>query len=269
MVMVADAALNNRLNNQSDFRLTGEVYVRSVKINKPMPSDVSIVFDDQIIEKGIEFVIGTDPSRETYTEEATIGEHDCRLIPVTDKNKYGYFKVDDSLIKPSDNKLTFELTYFDLGTSVIKLQYNSSSENYEKTEITKTNTNTWMTKSLTVTDAAFDNKQNNQADFRIMGESYIRRVAIKKGDVNTSAIKPIIQADFDVKVSFNQGMLRVSVPEEMIGEELSVYNLMGQLLFRTKMSHSEEMFHLDANSNFYIVVIQSGNAFVSKKIFAK
>ena len=54
-LMVADAALNNQLNNQADFRIKGAVYVRSVKMNKPMPSDVSVVFADQIIVKGMEF----------------------------------------------------------------------------------------------------------------------------------------------------------------------------------------------------------------------
>lgn len=267
-VMVTDVAFNNLLKNQSDFRIAGEVYIRSVNISRPMPSNVSIVFADNIIEKGIEFVVGTDPTRETYTEKATIGAHECRHIPATDKNKYGYFKVDDSLIKPSDNKLAFEITYFDIGTGAIKLHYNSSSENYEKTEITKTDTKTWMSRSFTVNDAAFDNKQNNQADFRIVGEAYIRRVAVRKEDLNTSAIKQIKKTDINVKVRLNQGMLKISVPEEMIHAKLSIYNLLGQLVYQNRMDQNEEMFHFGKDSNFYIVVLRSKNAFVSRKISA-
>ena len=117
-------------------------------------------------------------------------------------------------------------------------------------------------------------EQFNQDNTEIASEEEVQvtgeeTVETPSEDVNTSTIKPINQADFDVKVRFNQGMLRISVPEEMIGEELSVYNLMGQLLFQTKMSHTEEMFHLYTNSNFYIVVLQSGNTFISKKVFAK
>src|SRR6056297_1114909 len=44
-----------------------------------------------------------------------------------------------------------------------------------------TNTNTWMTKSFSVSDAALDNQQNNQCDFRVMGEAHIRRVAVRIG----------------------------------------------------------------------------------------
>jgi len=267
-IMFTDVSFNNQLNNQSDFRLKGEVYVRSVQVNKPMPSDVSIVFDEQIIENGIDFVIGTNPDRETYTEKATIGEHECRLIPVTDKKKYGYFKVDDEIIKPSDNKLTFEITYFDKGTSPLMLQYISINSNYEKTEITRTNTNTWMTRSLTVTDAAFDNKQNNQADFRIVGESYIRRISIKKKDFNTSVIKQIKKTGHDIKVRLSQGMLSITVPEEMARAEVYVYNTMGQLLYQTKMNQTEEIFHLKAKSNVFIVVVHGKNATVSKKVVA-
>ena len=78
--MVADAALNNQLDNQADFRITGEVYVRSVSIDKPVSSDVSVVFADQIIEEGMEFLVRTDPTKETYTEKVTMGGHECRFI---------------------------------------------------------------------------------------------------------------------------------------------------------------------------------------------
>jgi len=269
-IMLSDAALNNQLANQSDFRISGEVFIRADEIARPLPSDASVVFDDDIIEKGIEFLVGTDPGRETYTEKAMIGEHDCRHIPVTDKNKYGYFKVDDSLLEPGDNKITFTITYFDTGTGPIKLHYNSTKSNYEKAEITKTDTKTWLTKSFTVNDAAFNNQQNNKSDFRIMGDTYIRRVAVKKEGVNTSATRAVKKNDINVHLSLKQGQLRVAVPDDMIRAKLSVYNLMGQLLFQTKMNHTEEMFQMNnIDSNFYIIVVQSGSALVSRKIFAQ
>ena len=265
-VIVADATLNNQQNNQSDFRITGDVFVRAVKVRKHMPSDVSIVFDDQIINKGIDFVIGTDPDRETYTEKAAIGGYQCRHIAKITKNKYGYFRVDDALIKPSDNKLTIELTYYDLGTSAIRFQYNSTSENYQNAEITRTDTKIWMTKSFTVTDAALGNEQNNQADFRIASDVYIRRVAIKKEEV--LATKQSNQTDYNVKVALNQGVLKVSVPKEMARAEVKVYNVMGQLMYQTKMSKIQEKFHFETNYSIYIVVVRSGNIVVSKEVIA-
>ncbi len=97
--MLADAALNNQLDYQSDFRIAGEVYIRSLSIDKPLSSDVSVVFADQIYEKGMEFLVRTDPTKETYTEKAIIGDQECRFISYADKRKYGYFRVDDALIK--------------------------------------------------------------------------------------------------------------------------------------------------------------------------
>ncbi|MCP4312297.1 MAG: sulfatase-like hydrolase/transferase [Bacteroidetes bacterium] len=288
-IMVADAAFNNQLNYQSDFRLTGEVNIRSISIDKPLPSDVSVVFADQIIENGMEFVVGTDPTKETYTEKVAIGGHECRLISYADKRKYGYFKANDTFIKPADNRLTFEVTYYDSGTKALTIQYNAISgtnPNYKKADITRTNTNTWMTKSFIVTDAALDNKQNNQSDFRIMGEAYIRRVALRIGSEipeapeipvenvipketeNPVGTRQIELPNHNVKVWFNEGMLSILIPDEMIKAELRIYNIMGQEIYRTRMTQTEESVNLPSDSNFYIVVIQDRNTFTSKKIIA-
>lgn len=266
-IMLADASLNNRLRNNSDFRISGDVYLRSVSISRPKSSDVSIVFADKIYENGIEFVIGTDPNRETYTEKATIGDHECRHIPYTDKNKYGYFKVDDSVILKEDNELTFEITYFDEGTSPLRLQYNSINSRYEKTEITKTDTKTWLTRSFTVKDAAFENSQNNNSDFRIVSDNYIRRVAIKKASTQTTVKPPLKKEGLDVNIWLNQGLLNVSLPQGIEQARLEVYSLLGQLLFQTEMNQSQESFLLDGSSDLYIVVIKTENTMVSKKIY--
>jgi len=288
-VMLADADFINQLNYQSDFRLTGEVYLRSISINKPLPSEVSVVFADQIIEKGMEFLVRTDPTKETYTEKATIGDHVCRYIPYADKRKYGYFRIDDALIKPTDKKLTFEVSYYDLGTKALSIQYNAISgtnPNYKKADITRTNTKTWMTKSFIVADAALDNKQNNQSDFRIMGEAYIQRVAVRIGSEEPETpdipVEYVIPKDTEtpigtgqnelpkqnVEVRFNEGMLSILIPEKMIRAELRIYNVMGQEIYRTRMTQTEETLNLSSSSNFYIVVIRDRNTFISKKIIA-
>ncbi len=286
-VMVADAEFNGQLENQADFRITGEVYIRSVSIDKPLPSDVSVVFDDQIIEKGMEFLVRTDPTKETYTEKVTIGDHECRFIPWVDNRKYGYFRVDDALIQATDNELTFEVTYYDSGTKPLTIQYNAiggTNPNYKKAEFTRTNSNTWISKSFSVTDAALDNLQNNQSDFRIMGEAYVRRVAVRIGTEDPEI--PEIPVEYvvpqepedptgreqtelhnpDVMLGFNQGLLSVMVSEEMIGSALTIYNYMGQAIYLTNLERTEEIIQLSSNSISYIVLIQSGSTYFSKRI---
>ena len=60
-------------------------------------------------------------------------------------------------------------------------------------------------------------------------------------------------------------MLRISVPEELIKSELRIYNYMGQLMYHTIMEQTEEMVQVSSKSNFYIVVVQSGSEYISKK----
>jgi hypothetical protein len=204
-----------------------------------------------------------------------------------DKRKYGYFRIDDEIIKPTDNDLTFEVTYYDSGTKPFTIQYNAISgtnPNYKKAEFTRTNSNTWISKSFCVTDAALDNKQNNQSDFRIMGEAYVRRVAVRIGTEDPEI--PEIPVEYvvpqepedptgtdqtelrnpDVEIGYRRGLLRVMVPEEMIGASLTIYNHMGQAIYLTNLERTEEMIQLSSNSISYIVLIQSGSTYFSKRI---
>jgi len=140
-----------------------------------------------------------------------------------------------------------------------------------------------MSKSFSVTDAAFDNKQNNQSDFRIMGEAHIRRAAVRIGtedpevpDVPVVYIIPQEPEDpteidqigllsHQVRFEYNQGILKVLVPEEMINAELRIYNDMGQVVYHTKMEQTEEMVHLSTDSRLYIVGVQSGSEYITRK----
>lgn len=263
-VMLADAAFNNLQNNQADFRITGEVYIRSVALSRPTEADVSVVFDSQIVEKGINFVVGTNPDRETYTQQATIGGQVCRHIAKTEKNKYGYFRVDDTLIDASDTTLSFEITYFDEGTSPVRIQYNSLDVNYQTSEITRTDTNTWLTKSFTVKDAALRNLQNNQADFRIVSDVYIRRVAIKKED--ELSVPSALVEDMGVKLSLKKGVLRVKLSQEISNAGIRVFNLNGQLVYHNELQGTEAVFYTPATSKLYIVEIWSSNKIIRKKV---
>ena len=285
-VMVADAAFDNQFDYQADFRVTGEVYIRSVSIDKYRPSDVSVDFDDHIIERGMEFLVGTDPSRETYTEKATIGGEECRYIPRDDKRKYGYFTVLDDIITATDNNLIFEITYYDSGTNTLSLQYNSTSEDYHKTDITLTDTKTWKTRTFNVTNAALDNQQNNQSDFRVMGEAYIKRVAVSIGSelpeipevpivyitpqepAEPAGARQIKQQDQPVSVDYEHGTLRVSVPEEMIDADLQIYNYLGQSVYQTTIDQTEELVRLPGDSKLYILSVQNAGKYITRVFVA-
>ncbi|MBE0673644.1 MAG: hypothetical protein IH591_03195 [Bacteroidales bacterium] len=149
--------------------------------------DARITFSIPREETGMQFLVITNPSAEAYSEQTIKGGLDCRYIP---PGKYGYFKVDDGLILTADSRLIIQITYFDAGLGNFSLQYNSLSSNYKSIAITKTNTQTWITAKLALVDAALNNLQNNQSDFRISGEAYIRQISITKGEMNPS-LEPV------------------------------------------------------------------------------
>jgi hypothetical protein len=285
-LMVADAAFDNQLDYQADFRIKGEAFIRSVSIDKPAPSDVSVVFDEQIIQNGMEFLVRTDPTRETWTEQVTIGDHISRYIPWEEKRKYGYFRVNDAIINPTDNELTFDFTYFDKGTKAFSFEYNSTTDFYHDADIGRTNTNTWMTRSYPVRNAAFANKQNNQSDFRIRGEAHVRRVAVRLGiedpevpeipivfvtpkePENPTGIESVESLAGQVWLEYQMGILTVRIPEEMVSANVSVYNYMGQVVYSSSMNQTEERFQIPAHSNVYIVAIQHGGQFLTRLVSA-
>jgi len=160
------------------FTLFCFVFLTVNAIDNPI---ATITFSNPQKGVGISFVINTSTSAEAYTESANKGQLDCRFIP---SGKYGYFKVDNALILPTDSKLIFDITYFDSGNDNFTLHYNSLTTNYKSFTISKTNSNTWVTVRAGLTDAALANLQNNQADFRFSGEVYIRQVSITKGELD-------------------------------------------------------------------------------------
>lgn len=140
----------------------------------------TITFDQPIQEQGIRFVANADANAEAYTENAVIGDLNCRFIP---NGKYGYFRADDNQIYKTDKNLIVKLTYFDAGSGHFYFHYNALGSKYQSITVKKTNSNTWITLTAAITDAAFDNAQNNSADFRFSGDTYIRKVEITVGQL--------------------------------------------------------------------------------------
>lgn len=130
------------------------------------------------------FVVNTNPAAEAYSIATTISGTECRHIP---KDKYGYFSTTDNSILTTDHKLLVSLTFYDNNTDNFSFHYNSTSGDYTQVNFSKNGTNSWVTVTLALTDAAFKQAQNNGADFRIYGGNYIRQISIEKGSLDPTS----------------------------------------------------------------------------------
>lgn len=118
---------------------------------------------------------------DAITQAATKGGTQCRYIPA---NNYAYFRVDDAAVPTSQRNLFIEVTYYDEGSSGLTVHYNAVSGDYAGAEIARTNSGKWLTTTICLTNAAFNNKQNNAADMRISGTAYIKSVKISFGSID-------------------------------------------------------------------------------------
>ncbi|MHC4443850.1 MAG: hypothetical protein ACYTF1_01690 [Planctomycetota bacterium] len=150
-------------------------------INNPTSTDVAVFlaimpddavsidlgqFDDQ---RGI-FVELSGPTT-SDTDPAYIGGRDCRTNRTLSNDKYIYFDVDDDwAYQGSEPSVKISFDYYDSGTVTMNLKYDGTGNSWALAgEVTRTNTNTWKTKTWEVTDAYFGNRQNSDNDIRIYG----------------------------------------------------------------------------------------------------
>jgi predicted alpha-1,2-mannosidase len=84
-----------------------------------------------------------------------------------------YFKVDDGLAAGGTFAATFTIDYYDSGTGAFQVQYDQSGGSaYQSAgSVQLQNTGTWKTATLTVPDAGFAGRENEQTDFRIASGS--------------------------------------------------------------------------------------------------
>ena len=134
-----------------------------------------------------------------YSEVAMMGPADdireCRKIefikPYNGNNdgaaNYLMIGVDRNYIKAGDRSVTVKLTYLDIGTDTIAIEYGSTASSYTKMSVAKTNTGRWATSVFHITDADFTNRQiGGQYDLRVQcGESntaeYVHKMEIFNG----------------------------------------------------------------------------------------
>lgn len=279
-LMIPDADVAGNLADEIDIKLKGEAYIRSVSIQKHAHFDAAFTFSNPAVSHGMEYLFNTtDPSKETYTEAAVVDGITCRHIPITDKRKYGYFTVDDGLVKPGDNELTFELTYYD-NNSTLMLQYNSVNAVYEKVEIAASNTKKWVSKIIPVRDAAFSNAQNNQSDFRIHNDVFLRRVAVRKGigPVPVTRVDSIEVANLvilsrrpgpllsQVKIYTGRNTVQLQIPGEWIGSDIFIYNVLGTVVHREIADQTQKTLQMNLKPGTYILSLRKKAFRINKKM---
>ena len=125
----------------------------------------------------------TNPGGDSYTEPAEIGGRQCRKSTsqtVDGKTKTGkfYFACDAGYVDPTDHEIMFTVTYYDNGTAPVYMEYNAMDGTVAKRVplANRTNTEEWVTASVTVHDAAFTHAAAlSYCDFRIEGgpDTYI------------------------------------------------------------------------------------------------
>jgi Divergent InlB B-repeat domain len=80
-----------------------------------------------------------------------------------------YFDINDKLLPTPGQQVQINVTYFDRGTGKFKLLYDAAKNSQKLAlTVTKTNTNTWLTKSVVLTDWAFGNHGPNGADLQLV-----------------------------------------------------------------------------------------------------
>lgn len=102
------------------------------------------------------------------TTPGTMGGLNARRTSGTSGANYMYFDTDDNYIRPDNTNVTITIKYYDAGTAQVALEYSTPTVFPQSISWNLTNTNTWITKVITITDARLENKfQNGWADFRL------------------------------------------------------------------------------------------------------
>lgn len=100
-----------------------------------------------------------------FSEES----YEARRTDHTNGSDYIYFGIDDKFMKGGNNKVQIKVTYLDNNVSEWWIEYDAfSGNNYQKSSpINNINDGKWKTVTFSINDAAFDNRQRENMDFRI------------------------------------------------------------------------------------------------------
>ena len=129
-------------------------------------------------------------------------------------------------------------------------------------------------------DAAFANAQNNQSDFRIHNNVYVRRVALRKG-IEAITVTPIDSIDVanqvflsrrdspgkkQLKVYADGKNVQVHLDEKYLGSDIFVYNVSGKVLHYETADQTRKILDIQLNSGIYIITVRTASFTVNEKV---
>lgn len=213
-----DAAFSNRQNGQSDFRIWAKapiLHLRRVTVTRaPAPEDqlnldfstnrqLTLLLGQETSGDGLRH-LGEEGDGRTTIEN--VNGVPCRYLNRAGQGKqfgYLYFTIHPSFKRDGLKEAVIEFEYLARRSGALRLQYDGMEGEVHrayKSAVSPVGTtvrfgpqimfnrmpgsNGWQTMSFRVTDGAFMNSQNGDADFRlevVPPEIYVRRVTVRRG----------------------------------------------------------------------------------------
>ena len=146
---------------------------------------ISIVLSNPVVEQGIKLVASSD---DVTTPEIVEGV-ECHRLPER-KTAYAHFAVDPSFKRTNQFDVQAEVEYFDASRGRLDLQYDAWSRHGDEgrfastaRRLTLTGSRQWKTNVFSMPDVRFENRQNENADFRVRAtglEVYLRRITLRR-----------------------------------------------------------------------------------------
>ncbi|MEV0607621.1 metallophosphoesterase [Polymorphospora rubra] len=169
------AAFNNRQNGGSDLRLTAPanlpLAISAITIRSTAPAGVTA-----------RMVAGQEPdglapveySSGPFTWGVADGRQVLQTLPNPESTTSGnlYMAVDDRYLSGGPQRAWLVLTYLPQSAGRFQVQYENAAVgttyyNATAVEVTADQVGTWQTTTVDLPDAAFNNRQNGAADFRL------------------------------------------------------------------------------------------------------
>lgn len=171
---VTDAYFNNRQNDGADFRLTtpgGNLFVRRVSVIKESMLTVEADLGPIDTVNGLQHVEQAGDGQSISLNEQ--GRR-ARVLTGDPSSLYLYMDVDAQFAHEVNAGLNtiVEVTYQDVGTGQLNIQYDSTDAAYQNaTPVPMNDSGAWRTARFYLDDAFFGDRQNGGTDFRITGNN--------------------------------------------------------------------------------------------------
>lgn len=198
-VTLKDAGFRNAMF-LSDFRLNSvgsstAIYIDSVRVTSGANMPEKAVEENSVEDVSTITAFGSDKSSMItlggrYDVANELSEDGGSYAVLSDDSDISFTLANDIEVKNNTN-ITLLVEYLNNGSGSIPILYNSSyaypglpsSEDYKEVSIKRTNSATWETAMVTLTDTEFAGRQFDGADFRITSKNstlpiYIRNLKI-------------------------------------------------------------------------------------------